>query len=198
MHEITEGQLRFSFPDSWLVSKFDTWNFYRAQFMKLAAAEIPCSKCEGQLVCAACGAKRVAGTKGIDILAIDVGRACWQIEIKDYRLTRVSNYKFLADEIALKARDTLAALVAGRLNANDQNEKLAAEKALACPKIKIVLHLEQPAPHSIQQSKQTRRSHVLQRLKQLVKPIDAHPFVMDLDEKKGVAWTVTQIGAPPR
>ena len=198
MPTITEGQLRFDFPENWEASKFDEWSFYRNQFMKLAAAEIPCSQCEGQLVCAICGAKRVAGTKGIDILAIEVGSTCWQIEIKDYRQTRAGNFLFLADEVAIKVRDTLAALVAANLNANDAGEQASAKMALASPRIRIVLHLEQPTPHSIQQSKQTRKAHVLQRLKQLVKAIDPHPVVIDLDEMLGVAWNVTQIGVLPQ
>lgn len=196
MPTITEGQLRFQFPNHWSTSKFDEWTFYRRQFMKLAGAEISCSACEGQLVCAACGSKRVAGTKGIDILAIEVGLTCWQIEIKDYRHTRVGNFQFLADEVALKARDTLAALVAANLNANDASEKTAAANALACPRIRIVLHLEQPTPHSILQTKLSRKANILQRLKQLVKAIDAHPLVVDLDELGGVNWTITQIGVP--
>ncbi len=198
MPTITEGVLKFDFPAGWFASKFDTWSYYRNQFMKLAAAEISCSQCEDQIVCAKCGATRVAGTKGIDILAIESGRTCWQIEIKDYRQTRVSNFQFLADEVALKVRDTLAALVAASLNANDIDERNTAKKALACSRIQIVLHLEQPTPHSIQQSKRTRKALVLQRLRQLIKAIDAYPQVIDLDNMGGVGWKVTQIGALTR
>lgn len=132
-----------------------------------------------------------------EVLAIQVGVACWQIEIKDYRATRVGNFRFLADEVALKARDTLAALVAAKLNANNAAERNAAAQALACPRIRIVLHLEQPVPHSILKSKNTHRTEVLQRLKQLVKSIDARPQVVDLDSAGDVGWTVTQVGALP-
>jgi len=197
MPTIPEDQLRFVFPDGWFASKFDTWSFYCRQFMKLASAEMPCSKCRQPLECAVCRSKRVAGTKGIDILAINVGQTCWQIEIKDYRQTRVGNFFFLADEVALKVRDTLAALVAAKLNANDAGEKELARQALACPQIRIVLHLEQPTPHSIAQSKATRKSQVLQRLKQLVKAIDPHPLVVDMNDDL-YAWNVTQIGATPQ
>jgi hypothetical protein len=198
MLTITEGQLRFEFSDGWLASKFDEWTFYRCQFSCFAAAKMHCSKCEINLTCSKCGSKRVAGTKGVDILAIAPGLTCWQIEIKDYRQTRVSDFTFLADEVALKVRDTLSALVAASRNAGVSDERDAATQALACPRFRVVLHLEQPKPNSIEQSNATRRSHVLQRLKQLVKAIDPRPLVVDKQDVNSLAWTVTQVGADPR
>lgn len=197
MPTITEGQLRFEFPDGWQASKFDEWSFYRNQFNRLASAEIVCSNCERELICSVCGAKRVAGTKGVDILALQTTQTCWQIEIKDYRTTRVGTFESLADEVALKVRDTMSALVAARLNAHDADEKRTAASALRCRSLRVVLHLEQPVLRSRLQSKATRRANVLQRLKQLIKAIDAHPIVVDLDSSANVDWNVTQIGAPP-
>ncbi len=48
----------------------------------------------------------------------------------------------------MKARDSLAALVAAKANANDADEKAMAVAALRCPRLRVVLHLEQPAKHS--------------------------------------------------
>ncbi len=195
MSVIAEGRLQFSFPEGWKTSKFDQWSFYRNQFIKLGNAEVNCSSCESVLECASCGAKRLAGTKGVDILAIEVDAACWLIEIKDYRLTRIANLEFLADVVALKARDTLAALAAAKWNANDAEEKTLAGQVLACPKIRIVLHLEQPAPRSSVQLVKTRKVNLLQRLKQLVKAIDPHPKIVDRNHAGTVPWTVTEVGS---
>lgn len=192
MSVITEGGLQFTFPEGWVTSKFDEWSFYRNQFGKLGHAEMSCSGCDAVLECAACGARRLAGTKGIDILAIEGGEACWLIEIKDYRKTRATNLEFLADVVALKVRDTLAALAAANWNANDANEREQAAQALACLRIRIVLHLEQPVSHSSVQPVQTRKVNLLQRLKQLVKAIDPHPLVLDHKQMGTVDWEVTQ------
>jgi len=196
MPTFIEGQLRFVFPDDWEASKFDEWSFYRNQFMKLANAYISCSSCEVGVRCAKCGSKNVAGTKGIDILAIDSDQICWQIEIKDYRQTRESTFVFLADEVALKVRDTLACLTAAKINANEPNEKRLARKGLRCNRLRVVLHLEQPVPHSPLESTAARRANVLQRLKQLVKSIDPRPLVLDTNNLANVNWTVTQLGIP--
>jgi len=196
MPTISEGQLRFEFPSDWQASKFDEWSFYRNQFMKLAGASMNCSKCEDGIRCANCGNKNVAGTKGIDVLAIEPGSICWQIEIKDYRQTRVSNFAFLADEVALKVRDTLACLVVAAISANDAGERQLAQAALHCNRLRVVLHLEQPPPKSPLESAASRKANVLQRLKQLIKSIDPRPLVLDMSSMGQVAWVVTQIGTP--
>ena len=195
MPTLTEGQLRFQFPDQWQATKFDDWSFYRSQFMKLAEACLSCSRCEADIVCAACGNKNVAGTKGVDFLAIDLDSTCWHIEVKDYRSTRTSNFAFLADAVALKVRDSLACLVAAQLNANEAAEKTMAQQAVRASRHRIVLHLEQPTSGRSLSSTKTCRVNVLARLKQLVKAIDPHPIVIDMTSAGDVSWTVTQIGA---
>ena len=108
MPSITEGALTFQFPDGWLVTKFDAWSFYRNQFQKL------------------CG-----GTKAIDMLAIASNRCVWAIEVKDYRVHPRTKTIELTDEVAYKVRDSLAALVAARIKANDPEEKAMSNAALA-------------------------------------------------------------------
>jgi len=196
MPAISEGRLKFEFPKEWQSSKFDEWSFYRRQFMKVADACLTCSKCESAIRCALCNNRNVAGTRAIDIVAIDRDSNCWQIEIKDYRRTRESSFAFLADEVALKVRDTLACLVAAGINANDVEEMELARVALRCNRHRIVLHLEQPVPKSRLESPVTRRANVLQRLKQLVKAIDPRPLVLDMNDMNGVSWAVSQVGNP--
>lgn len=197
MPTISEGQLKFEFPDEWRATKFDEWSFYRNRFIKVADACLNCSKCESAIRCAVCDSSKVAGTKAIDILAIDPDSNCWQIEVKDYRQTRETSFVFLADEVTLKVRDTLACLMAAGINSNDVEEIQLAKAAQRCNRMRIVLHLQQPVPKSRLVSSATRRANVLQRLKQLAKAIDPRPLVLDMNEKNGVGWTVTQVGSPP-
>jgi len=191
MQELREQNQSFLFPDDWDVSKFDEWSFYRGQFSKLAAANLNCSACEANIRCAQCNSGRVAGTKGIDFLAIESNKVCWQIEVKDYRQTLKSSFVFLADEVALKVRDTLACLVVARTNSNDAKENELAKRAIGCTKINIVLHLELPPANSTLHSRRTRRAAVQQRLRQLVKSIDRCARVLDKSSCESVAWNVT-------
>ena len=181
MPTITEGQLTFDFPAGWRAEKFDDWSFYRTQFIKCSDARTPCSRCNHQ---------NVAGAKAIDILAIDGNSCCWSIEIKDYRRHMREKTIDLADEVALKVRDTLAALVAARVNANEANEKAIANAALQCSRLRVVLHLEQPAKHSKLFPRAIDLTKVQQRLKQLVKAIDPRPLVIETGRMCGVDWSI--------
>ena len=67
------------------------------------------------------------------------------MEVKDYRSTRRTKLVDLADEIALKVRDSLAILATASRNASDAEERDLARRALEMPHIRIVLHLEQPS-----------------------------------------------------
>ena len=185
-----QGQL-FKFPDAWKVSKFDEWKFYRRQFSGIAAAKLSCSSCDAEIECAKCGGKRVAGSKGVDFLAIESNDDVWQIEVKDYRQTRESSFVFLADEVALKVRDTLACLVVARFHANDEDERQMAILAIGCKRIHVVLHLEQPQPSTRLDTKSQRSARAMQRLRQLLKAVDRRAMVLDQTAMDDVAWTVT-------
>lgn len=167
MSKIIEGDLTFCFPDDWQVTKFDRWSFYRNQFQQV------------------CG-----GAKAIDILALAPDYCLWLIEVKDYRQQRRAKTIELTDEIAYKVRDSLAALVAARVNANDVDEKQQAQQALKAHKIRIVLHLEQPAKSSKLFPRAIDPAQVQQKLKQLLKAIDPHPKVMESNRMSHAAWTV--------
>ncbi len=192
MATLTEGSLEFEFPSGWRETKFDEWAFYRNQFQKLGQAHIHCSRCEVPMECT-CGNRRVAGTKGVDFLAIDTTTNCWHIEVKDYRATRASDFTFLADEVALKVRDTLSCLVACSINGNEPRETTIANRAVRSNSHRVVLHLEQPTYHRSLVSRNSRRASVLQRLKQLVRPIDRRPLVVDMTSLSDVDWSVTSI-----
>ena len=168
MPSITEELLTFDFPNGWQASKFDEWSFYRNQFQST------------------CG-----GAKAVDILAVEHTTCLWKIEIKDYRqYPRIKTIN-LPEEVAMKVRDTLAAVVSARVNANDDNEKALARAALLCKRMRVVLHLEQPVKHSKLFPRAIDPAKVQQRLKQLIKAIDPHPLVLEMNRMNGVAWTVT-------
>lgn len=189
---IVERSLEFSFPNDWEASKFDDWHFYKGQFARVGDAEIRCKQkgCGCAVQCMVCGTRRVAGTKGIDILAVDPGSVCWHIEVKDYRTTRTSDFRFLADIVALKVRDTLACLVAARLNASEEQERNRATLALGCQQLRIVLHLEMPLPRSPLFSPSTQRANVRNRMQQLVKAVDVRPLVVSMTAMEGLSWSV--------
>jgi hypothetical protein len=168
MPSITVGNLAFHFPNQWSVAKFDDWSFVRNQFQSV------------------CG-----GAKAVDILAINSTACFWKIEVKDYRQHQRTKSIRLPDEVALKVRDSLAALVAAKMNANDPGEKAMATAALKCSCVRVVLHLEQPAKHSKLFPRAFNPANVQQRLRQLVRAIDPHASVHEIGQLRGAAWTVT-------
>lgn len=168
MPTVVEGRLRFDFHEDWTASQFDKWSFYRNQFQSI------------------CG-----GTKAVDILAIEPRTTLWMIEVKDYRRHRRAKIIDLAEEVALKAKDSLSAIVAASANANDRREREIAAAALKCRQLRVVLHLEQPVKQSKLFPRAIDPAKVQQRLKQLVKAIDPHPQVVSIGGNNRYAWSAS-------
>ena len=164
-----EGRLQFDFPERWTVSKYDDWSFQK-QFQNI------------------CG-----GAKAVDFLALSPQNTTWLIEVKDYRVDRRTKPSDLPYEIACKFRDTLAGSACARVNSNDANEKRVANAALQTSKIRLVLHLEQPRQHSKLFPRICDPADIKQKLKTMVKAIDPHPLVVDMNSDQDVAWQVTSI-----
>ena len=169
MPRLQEGRLTFDFPDGGPdVAKYDEWSFFRNQF---------------QTVC--------GGVTAVDFIFVETART-WLIEVKDYRHHRRTKVADLAGEVAAKVRDTLAGLAACRCNANDAIEQRIAERALSTRRLGIVLHLEQPATPSRLLLRVADPADLTQKLKQLLKPIDPHPRVVDRHSlHPSMRWTVT-------
>lgn len=166
------GSLTFDFPDEWLIARFDEWTFYVNHFQKVAP-----------------------GLKAVDLLGIEPGAQdsrsiLWLIEVKDYRQHPRTKQIEVAEEIAGKAAWTLSALLPAALNANLEDERVAAGKALKCAAIRVVLHLEVPSTRSPVYNRRLDKANVLQKLKSRVKAIDAHPLVMDRTDCSRVSWQV--------
>lgn len=172
MKRLTEDRLAHDFPDSWEVAKYDDWSFYRKQFQNC------------------CG-----GNKAMDFLAYDpADRTLWLVELKDYRrFRRIKDETIrLWDEVALKARDTLAGLFAVKTQAGHENARFAGLAVQACA-LRVVLHLEQPGKSSKMFPRAYDLTYIQQELKKVIKPLDPHPLVIESNQLNRVPWTITSI-----
>ncbi len=172
MPRLTEAKLACDFPPAWRVTKYDEWAFYRNQFQNCCT-----------------------GNKAMDFLAFDpADQTLWMVELKDYRqFRRTKDDKIpLWDEVAIKARDTLAGLFAAKVEAG-HNDHAFAQQSLTATKLRVVLHLEQPVTHSKLFPRVYDPADIQQKLKQLVKPINAHPLVIELNNMFRVPWTAVSI-----
>ena len=152
---IQEDRLTFTFPAGALASKYDGWLHYRNQFN---------------------GA--FGGTKAVDLVYADADTA-WLIEVKDSRVNPRTKPIDLADEVALKVRDTLVGLISARLHANDADEKRVAKELMRRTRLRVALHLETPHSRSRLRPSAIEPDKVFQKLKQLIRSIDPHPCVVD-------------------
>ena len=162
---LTEGGLQFTFPTK-NASKYDDWAFYRNQFQKVAN-----------------------GTKAIDFIFVQ-DSTTWLIEVKDYRVHRRSKEISIEEEIALKVKDTVAGLLAAKMNANNTEEKQFATKVINSTELKFVLHLEQPPTNSRLFPQAFNLANVKLAVKNRIKAIDAHPKVVDLKRMNALPWQV--------
>lgn len=160
--------LTFTFPVDSLASKYDEWSFYRKQFSSV------------------CG-----GSKAVDALCFQNGTT-WLIEVKDYRIHHRTKPQDLGDEIASKVRDTLAGLVATKINSHDFEEKQLATQFLGASKLVVVCHIEQPNTRSKLFPQIVKSADLVLKLKQKLKAIDAHPRVVDMATlHPSMGWTVS-------
>ena len=167
MTEIDEGDLKFSFTDDCVATKYDEWSFYRNQFQSVAS-----------------------GSKAVDIICLS-NDAAWLIEIKDYRQHSRQKFSDIDDEVASKVRDTLAGLAAASANANCRDERALARRALRVRRWRVVLHLEQPNASSRLWRRESRVANVLSKIRTKMKAVDAHPVVLDRDTRRpNIPWTV--------
>ncbi len=188
---VKEGSLTFHFPNSWRAAKLDEWSFYRNPFVKLSSGlRQPCGKCGAELRCGECGTAKTEGLKAVDILAQNADEVLWLLEVKDYRQSPRTKVIDLADEVALKMRDSLAVLVAAATNANDPAEGSFARAGVRGTSLRVGLHLAQPRKHSKLFPRAIDPAKVQQRLKQLIRSIDPHPRVFDIGG--ATPWTVTE------
>lgn len=166
-HHDVDG-LDFAFPDDWAVGKYDEWSFYRNRF-----------------------AGMWPGIKSIDLLAVAPDKTAWLIEAKDYRVHPRTKPSELPDEVARKVFDTLAAMIPAKVHANDHAERNQARAICGARALRVVLHLEQPAKHSRLRPRAIDPANLTQKMRKLLKPVDAHPIVVDMTTATRLAWRVS-------
>ena len=167
MPTLYEANITCTFPDGWEVTKYDDWAFYRNRFS---------SSC--------------CGNKGVDFLAYDhENRTLWLIELKDYRQFQRTKDDTISlwDEVAIKVRDTLAGLFAAKVDRAHEDQPYAA-RVLKATKLRVAFHMEQPRTHSKLFRRAYKREDIRQKLRQLLKPIDPHPRVVELASMDAVPW----------
>lgn len=155
--------LTFTFPQTWQASKYDEWSFYRNQF-----------------------AKQGDGIKAVDAVALAPTNAAFLIEVKDYRHPGTEKPSQLPEALANKVLHTLAAMLPAKLHANDPAEQQLAAAILGCVSLRVIAHIEQPQRHR----PVVDLADIRQKLKQLLRAVDAHPKVVSMSDMNGLAWTV--------
>ncbi len=166
---IAEGALTFTFAPGAEASKYDDWSFYRNQFQK------GCFK----------------DNKAVDLLC-ELNRSAWLIEVKDYRVHPRTKAVDLADEVAIKVRDTLAGLVAASVGANDPVERAFARRMVKAQRMRVVFHIEQPATASRLRPQVIEPDKLKLKLRTLLKAVDAHPIVMNRNANDpALPWVAT-------
>ncbi len=168
MQRFNVDGLNFDFPDDWQVGKYDDWSFYENQFFRMWN-----------------------GIKALDLLAVDPDKTAWFIEVKDYRVHPRTKPSDLGVEIAHKVFDTLAAIIPAKIHATNPDEKQLARAVSASRKLRVVFHLEQPAKHSKLFPRAINPANVQQTMRRLLKPVDAHPLVVDMGSMRWLEWKVS-------
>jgi hypothetical protein len=170
MSPITVDSLRFAFPAGWRVSKYDEWSYYRNRFCKLRA-----------------------NIKAVDLIAVDNDKTVWLVESKDYRFYQRANPHSLIDDVRDKVILTLSGIVAARFNAVERTEIDMATRVVKAKKIRVVLHLEQRLTTSRLFPRVYKLADVQQKLRSLLKCIDAHPLVVESSNMGRLSWSVTPV-----
>ncbi|TRW92779.1 hypothetical protein [Candidatus Methylobacter oryzae] len=161
MQLIDVDGLNFEFPDGWQIGKYDDWSFYQNQFKRMKI-----------------------GIKALGLIAVDPSKTAWLIEVKDYRINRRTKPSDLSEEIAHKVFDTLAAIIPSKIHATNTTEKQLARAVSASHELRIVLHLEQPKNPSALFPRAINPANVQQKMRKLLKPVDAHPMVVDMSSMR--------------
>lgn len=155
--------LTFTFPVAWQVSKYDDWSFYRNQFVK-----------------------QKNGIKAVDAVVLGTKKDAYLIEVKDYRHPDTVKPSQLPEAIANKVLHSLAAMLPAKLNATDSGERRFAQAILGCVSLCVIAHIEQPRRHR----PVVDLADIKQKLRQILRAVDAHPKVVSMSDMKGLAWTV--------
>ncbi len=160
--DFDEGNLHFSFDDTWQVIKYDDTELYRE------------------------GVGRLQGTKAIDFLGLRENDL-FLIEAKDFRGYRIENQKRvfsgdLAIEIGQKVRDTVAGLLGAYRNSDPSVNINEYFHALCNSEIKVVIWLEQDIPSYLPKREKVKKSVEGNVFKQKTNWLTSKVFVLNMNE----------------
>lgn len=166
-----EGRLSFSFPAGWEICRLSSTAYYERHFQRFTG-----------------------GSKEMDFLALNTAeRTLWLIEVKDYSSYPRTKLIDLAEEVAIKVRDSLALLLPAI--ARDSADRVAgqfAERALGTTSLRVVLHCEFPANKSKLFPSTSWAANIKDKLRNAVRCVDPHPILTDRARSGGLAWSVSQ------
>lgn len=166
---LVEGRLSFEFKDVKSAEQYDSWQHYRGTYNS------------------ACGS-----SKAVDFIVCKRDEV-WLIEVKDYRRNRRVKSIGLADEVALKVRDTMAGLVSTRFIGTNTDEVAHAKAALSQKKLRVALHLEQPANPSRLFPLVDNPANIAIKLKQQLRFADPHAKLISRRDFPANLGTVNSI-----
>lgn len=166
MQSLDIDGITFSFSDGWQVARYDSWQFYRNRF-----GSIP------------------GGRKAVDLLALSPAGELFLVEVKDYRQHPRTKPSELHEEISHKVVDTLAALLPASLCDDFPAEQSFAKAALACSRLRIILHLEQSKAGSRVSPRKFRLEDISLRLRQTLKSIDRRATASEIAQMGKLEWS---------
>lgn len=121
----------------------------------------------------------------MDLVVVSPTMHAFLIEVKDYRTIGTGKPSDLPGAVAKKVLDTLAGLVAARLNASDAVEKNLADQFCRSTKLSVVLHCEQPSRHM----PVVNIADVEMKLRQVLKSVDRRVAVTQMSS--ATPWSVS-------
>jgi hypothetical protein len=142
---LDEESLHFEFDDTWQVVQYDAEPILQQ------------------------GIKKVQGTHDVDFVALRAGKQLFLIEVKDFRGYRIQNKERisngeLADLVAQKVRDTVAALVgAQRCSPDNETWRDLARALQPGHGVRVVLWLEEDPPSGRGDIRAISRRSILQK-----------------------------------
>lgn len=169
MQTLDVDGLKFTFPDTWQVSKFDDWAFYR-RFQKAQP-----------------------GLKAVDVIAVAPNQTLWLIEAKDYTRPGTPQPVDLANILIAKVLSTLSAILPAAIHGGGvPPAQDLARKATGATKIRVIAHVELPAHSSRLFPIANYETNLQQKLGQRLRAVDPHPLVLRSAtcEAAGVGWRV--------
>ncbi len=98
----------------------------------------------------------------------------------DWRAGKYDEWAFYRNQLGKRLQGTKGADIVA-----------VARAALRRSRLRVVLHIEQPRISSKLFARPFDPANVRQKMRQLLKAIDPHPCVVDMQRMSGLAWRVT-------